>query len=174
MAISTINVGADPTGEGGDTLRAAMEKINANTQFLDVDLVAVSSARTLQASDANSVLVCTGTFTITVPDLGAGVQVGVINVGSGAVTIEPDSGVTMSPAEVVLDNADADVTTATLIATAAGEWAAVAGARPQTFTVVYDAGWPASRPDADHVLAVGHTSAPGWLTAADIWFEDVS
>lgn len=49
------------------------------------------------------------------------------------------------------------------------EWAAV-----DTVTVVYDAGWPASRPAATHVLAVGHTSAPSWLTDEDIWFEAVA
>lgn len=49
------------------------------------------------------------------------------------------------------------------------EWAAV-----DTVTVVYDAGWPASRPSATHVLAVGHTSAPSWLTSEDIWFEAVA
>jgi hypothetical protein len=43
-----------------------------------------------------------------------------------------------------------------------------------TVTVIYDAGWPAERPGGSHVLAVGHTSAPSWLTAADVWFEDVS
>lgn len=48
------------------------------------------------------------------------------------------------------------------------------GERPNNLTVVYDSGWPASRPSADHVWAVGHTSAPSWLTAADVWLEDVS
>lgn len=42
-----------------------------------------------------------------------------------------------------------------------------------TVTVVYNAGWPASRPAAPHVIAVGHTSAPAWLTSVDIWFEAV-
>lgn len=42
-----------------------------------------------------------------------------------------------------------------------------------TITVVYDAGWPGSRPATPHVIAVGHTSAPAWLTAADVWFEAV-
>jgi hypothetical protein len=40
-----------------------------------------------------------------------------------------------------------------------------------TFTVMYDSGWPASRPAAPHVHAIGHSSEPPWLTAADVWFE---
>ena len=43
-----------------------------------------------------------------------------------------------------------------------------------TVTVIYDAGWPAERPVAATVLAVGHTTAPAWLTADDVWFEEVS
>jgi len=43
----------------------------------------------------------------------------------------------------------------------------------ETIHVFYDAGWPASRPSTTHVVAVGHTSAPVWLTADDIWLEAV-
>ena len=43
-----------------------------------------------------------------------------------------------------------------------------------TVSVIYDAGWPAERPVAATVLAVGHTAPPAWLTADDVWFEDVS
>lgn len=42
-----------------------------------------------------------------------------------------------------------------------------------TYTVMYSAGWPTTRPAAPHVIAVGHTSAPTWLTAADVWLEAV-
>jgi hypothetical protein len=44
---------------------------------------------------------------------------------------------------------------------------------PDTKTVIYSSGWPASRPIAVHVSAVGHTSAPPWLTAEDVWFQEV-
>lgn len=43
-----------------------------------------------------------------------------------------------------------------------------------TVSVIYDAGWPAERPVAATVLAVGHTTAPAWLTGDDVWFEAVS
>ena len=43
-----------------------------------------------------------------------------------------------------------------------------------TVTVIYDAGWPATRPNVATVLAVGGTTAPAWLTADDVWFEVVS
>jgi hypothetical protein len=42
-----------------------------------------------------------------------------------------------------------------------------------TMTVVYDSGWPAARPGATNVLAIGHTSEPPWLTDDDLWFEAV-
>jgi hypothetical protein len=42
-----------------------------------------------------------------------------------------------------------------------------------TVSVFYNAGWPVSRPAAPTVLAFGHTSAPSWLTASDVWFEAV-
>lgn len=174
MAVETIDLGVDPTGEGGDTLRAAMVKVNSSLSFLNTVPVEVTSSRALTAADVNRVLVCTGTITLTVPDLGGGGQVGVLNVGSGIVTIEGDAGVTLTLDPVLLDNTDVPVTVATLLETEAGVWAVITGARPQTFTVIYDAGWPASRPDADHVHAIGHTSAPSWLTADDVWFEDVS
>lgn len=134
----------------------------------------VTTGRTLTAADANRVLVCDGTFTLTVPDLGGGVQVGIVNVGTGIVTVEADTGVTMNVDPVLLDNTDVAVTFVTLLELTAGDWAAIVTPRPQTYTVIYDAGWPASRPDADHVHAIGHTSAPSWLTADDVWFEDVS
>ena len=154
--------------------KAASSHTHTLSDITDTGNVAVSASRSLTASDLSHVLVCTGTITLTVPDLGGGGQVGVLNVGSGIVTIEGDAGVTLTLDPVLLDNTDVPVTTATLIETAAGVWAVVTGTRPQTFTVVYDAGWPASRPDADHVHAIGHTSAPSWLTADDVWFEDVS
>lgn len=44
---------------------------------------------------------------------------------------------------------------------------------PDTVTVVYNAGWPSARPNAVHVFAVGHTSAPSWLTSEDVWLEAV-
>ena len=47
-------------------------------------------------------------------------------------------------------------------------------AKLDTVTTVYDAGWVADRPYATTVLAIGGTAAPGWLTSADVWFEDVS
>ena len=43
-----------------------------------------------------------------------------------------------------------------------------------TVTVVYDAGWPVARPTASHVIAVGHTTAPSWLTSDDAWLQDVT
>ena len=37
--------------------------------------------------------------------------------------------------------------------------------------VVYDAGWPASRPNASTVLAVGGDAEPVWMTSNDVWIE---
>lgn len=47
-------------------------------------------------------------------------------------------------------------------------------ATPNVLMEVYSSGWVETRPTATHVIAVGHTSAPSWLTAADVWLEDVS
>ena len=37
--------------------------------------------------------------------------------------------------------------------------------------VVYDAGWPTSRPNASTVFAVGGDAEPVWLTSNDVWIE---
>ncbi len=42
-----------------------------------------------------------------------------------------------------------------------------------TVMVVYDAGWPVSRPTAEHVIASGGTSAPSWLTSDDEWLGNL-
>lgn len=52
-----------------------------------------------------------------------------------------------------------------------GVWYVSTPEPPDTVTVVYDAGWPAARPDAGYVRAVGHTEAPSWLTGVDVWEE---
>lgn len=45
--------------------------------------------------------------------------------------------------------------------------------RPNNATVVYSSGWPVSRPWAQHVQAVGGTTAPVWLTSVDTWLREV-
>src|SRR5687767_4945906 len=42
-----------------------------------------------------------------------------------------------------------------------------------TGTVVYAGSWPVARPPFQSVLAVGGPSEPAWLTAKDLWFEEV-
>ena len=43
--------------------------------------------------------------------------------------------------------------------------------RPFLARVFYDAGWPSSRPAADHVDAIGGTAKPEWLTGVDAWWS---
>ena len=38
--------------------------------------------------------------------------------------------------------------------------------------VVYDAGWPATRPNADTVIAIGGPTAPPWIGANDLRFTE--
>lgn len=44
---------------------------------------------------------------------------------------------------------------------------------PDTVTVIFDTAWPSTRPNAVHVLAVGGSTAPTWLTVEDVWMEAV-
>ena len=77
-----------------------------------------------------------------------------------------ETGLALVPFAVTLVVAEDEASTASLVL--------VGGtARPDTVTVVYSSGWPTARPYADHVIAVGHTSEPAWLTSADVWLEAV-
>lgn len=54
-----------------------------------------------------------------------------------------------------------------------GAWHALTPEPPDTVSVVFDEGWPASRPDALHVRAIGGDSPPAWLTTVDVWEQPV-
>ena len=140
--------------------------------------VTVDASRALTDADHNKNILCTGTITLTVhAEARTDFQASVWNVGSGVITIAASGTATLNPTPAPeLDNTgDATLSVLALLQpVTGGVWYVVAGEVPDTVTVIYDAGWPADRPLAAHVLAVGHTSAPAWLTSADVWFEDVS
>jgi hypothetical protein len=134
----------------------------------------LTEAYSLQATDAGKTFHCTGTFAITVPDtLPERFFCNVINVGTGIVTFTAGGATVLSPASPKLDNTGTPVNAAMVFRTTGTTVWVLGSEDPDTVTVMYDAGWPAARPYAAHVWAVGHTAAPGWLTAADVWLEAV-
>jgi hypothetical protein len=100
MSLSLINLGTSPTGEGGDTNRAAFTKVNNAITSLDtLTIESKSAAFTVAASDNRKVLECNGTFTVTLPSgLAVGTSVTIVNSGSGTVTIAAGSGATLASA----------------------------------------------------------------------------
>lgn len=43
---------------------------------------------------------------------------------------------------------------------------------PEVVVVIYDDGWPESRPNAYSVMVVGGSEAPSWLANTDIYFQE--
>ena len=100
MSLATINLGTAPTGEGGDTNRAAFTKVNNAITSLDtLTIEGKSAAFTIAAGDNRKVLECNGTFTVTLPaGLAQGTSVTIVNSGSGTITIAAGSGATLASA----------------------------------------------------------------------------
>ena len=135
----------------------------------------ITSAHTVSDDDHDHTLRCDGTFALTLPDLGdVRTVVTVFNVGGGTISFTAGSDASITPADVVLDDADADeITIAVAHHRGDGAWDVVAS-KPYVRYVFYDNGWPASRPYARTVVAVGGGSAPAWLTNTDVWKQDMS
>lgn len=113
-----------------------------------------------------------GVIEFDLPDnLDDGAQVAIVG-RSGGVTFDPQGATTLDPASFEVGDG---LFVVTLLYRDAGDgtWYVFGPDAPNTVTVVYDSGWPASRPAAAHVYAVGGSAEPTWLTADDIWFEDV-
>lgn len=100
-------------------------------------------------------------------------QVTIVGVLEAGATFAGDGASTRVPSDSRILGGPGRLSTAYLLHRG-GVWHVVTPEPPDTVTVFYDAGWPATRPDAGSVRAVGHTSAPSWLTASDVWEEDVS
>jgi len=92
----------------------------------DSPTVAVSSNRTLTNADHNAILVCTGSFTITLP---TGLQDDflcmILNVGSGTVSVEAGASATLDDGNFTLDSSDGTLTSATVLHDTGGQWYAL-------------------------------------------------
>lgn len=176
-----------PAGEGvapGGTTGQILQKFSNSdydTEWVDAPSVApevfgVTSATTYQvlASNNGGILWIdqTGPLEILLPDsVGEDFQV----TGTGYcddVTFTAQGTSTLSPSGYNIP-ANPGIPLAFTCILKGGVWTVVGPQTPNTVTVVYNAGWPAERPNAVHVQAWGHTTAPAWLTAADAWFEAV-
>lgn len=148
-----------------------------------------SLAYTLTVGDNGSLLsLLDDTYdsvTLTIPAFDAGYQVviAVIMDAGGTLTLSPAGGYVSvyGPTEFTqgedADGVSIPIALTLLVDEVGTDYALrVVGSdgHTETMTVVYDSGWPADRPFANTVLAIGHTGAPTWLTDADVWFEDVS
>lgn len=100
MSISAINLGTAPTGEGGDTNRAAFTKVNAAIASLDtLTIEGKSAAFTLAQADNRKVLECNGTFTVTLPaGLAIGSSVTIVNSGTGTISLAAGTSATLASA----------------------------------------------------------------------------
>jgi hypothetical protein len=133
----------------------------------------VSASRSLTNADHNRILLCTNTISLTLPStLRNDFRCTVINIGSGNVTFVAGASTTLTPSGVVLYSS-LGVNSANLLHTSSGAWYLDTPQIPDTVTTIYSGSWVGSRPVAVHVLAVGHTTAPSWLTAADVWLQAV-
>ena len=227
MAITNVDLGSVPAGAGGDTLREAFTKVNANndefdargyvpaggttgqvleklsatdfvTQWADPDsfarptvvwvpTVAEGTPATyeLDSDDDGRVFCAYGSseYVLEIPQslgtLYSGFQALIVGQTTAGVTIDY-SGYTVVgshfPANEVTFT-DVPFAVSLMVYNVGGTITIFlhgGSAKLDTVTTVYDSGWPAARPYATTVLAVGGTAAPGWLTSADVWLEDVS
>lgn len=97
----------------------------------------------------------------------------ILLLGDSSLTIAGSGDATFEPTGIVATNTEGDLTAVVVIHRTGGAHLVVAPKPADTVTVIYNEGWPTERPASTHVLAVGHTSAPSWLTAADVWLEAV-
>lgn len=124
MSIQDINVGTSPDGAGGDTLREAFTKVNANEAFLNAETSAVTSARSVANTDANNIILASGTFDLTLPDSLDDDTIIMVIVTSGTVGIVAGSGATLEGGDFDLDAGDG-IAAATLLHTTGGQWYAL-------------------------------------------------
>ena len=139
------------------------------------DLKVITSPHTLAAADDGAVLYIetAGSLTLNLPDsLGDGFQFALVGEIDGSVTLNAQGASSVFPSGFT-PLSGSGVLTVLSCALQGTRWSVAGAEPPDTVTVVYDAGWPADRPNASHVLAVGHTTAPSWLTSADTWLEAV-
>lgn len=126
MSIQTINVGSTADDGTGDPLRTAMTKANSNFDFLNAESIAVSSARDLANTDANNVLIASGTFDLTLPDDLDDDTIILVVAVSGTVGIVGGTGATLEGGDFDLD-ATSKIAAVTLLHTTAGQWYALGG-----------------------------------------------
>jgi hypothetical protein len=177
-----------PAGEGvapGGTTGQILSKFSNTdyaTEWVDAPSVApevfdVTDATTYAVTAGNNGGLLwinqSGPLEILLPDsLGEDFQVTGTGYCDDDVTFTAQGTSTLSPSGYTIP-ANSGVPLAFTCVFKDGVWTVVGPQTPNTITVVYDSGWPASRPNAVHVQAWGHTTSPSWLTGADAWFEAV-
>lgn len=142
----------------------------------EVKVIASSPYTVIQSDNGKILFISTsGALTLNLPDdLDEDTQVSLLGNVDGAITLTAQGDSDLFPADFEANSGEG-VPVALSFLFRSDVWYVYGASRVNTITVVYDAGWPADRPDAVHVWAVGHTSAPSWLESdTDIWLEDVS
>lgn len=124
MSITAIALGTAPDGAGGDNNREAFTKVNANEAFLNAVSRNVTGAATLANTDANDILLCAGTFDVTLPDSLEDDVIVMVLVTSGVVTIVTSGTAALEGGSFSLDASDG-IAVATLLHTTGGQWYAL-------------------------------------------------
>lgn len=112
-----------------------------------------------------------GNLNLTLPNLNEDTQFVLLGFIGGTITLNPTGGTSLFPAGVNIYSGPSVFTAASFILRG-NVWYVSSATVPDTVTVVYSGGW-GDRPVATHVFAVGHSSAPSWLTSADVWLQAV-
>lgn len=186
----TLRSALDKTNDNFDELYTDVGALEVSVGDLETDVTSLDSelsafSEIVEVPDASTFTVLsthknktlwinqTEDITFTLPSgLGEDFQVGIVGYTEFEVAFTVGGGLTLSPTGYTLVGLDG-IPVALALVYRNSVWTVIGPESPTVVMVVYDAGWPATRPNAENVLAVGHTVAPTWLTADDAWLEAV-